>query len=155
MITQQMVTHIKNKLQEVATKTGNTWTADSAGSQDGIFIVLAEAANGGNPGKILAVSTRLPKDIISSSTTTISIGNIPYTETLSIDAGTAKVFRIVSGTTRATTNSIINDQGNEVPKYLLETSTAVTLFEGALSGNGQTIEQNNSFALTNIQISFT
>ena len=155
MITQQMVTHIKNKLQEVATKTGDTWSADSSGSQNGIFIVLAEAANGGNPGNILAVSTRLPNGIISSSTNTISIGNIPYTETLSINAGTAKVFRIVSGTTRTTADQIINDQGNEVPKYLLSESTAVTLFEGALSGNGQTIEQNNSFALTNIQISFT
>lgn len=118
---------------------------------------------------ILARSTRIPAGLITWSDKTITISNVPYTETISTVTNAevwqdtenqnvyakANAFAIVMGSIVETPVEILNEQGEPKDKYVLDVSNdPKVLFEGDI-GNGQTIEPNNSFALTNIRITFS
>lgn len=162
----------------------SNWGFDVANSEEtnlayvksGLFVILyrkntqvsglAEASLGTgtadtNPA-ILAVSTRVPPAKITTTEKSIYIQNVPYTETISLVTDSTKVdgkyvkadaFAIVKGKTVSTPRKIIDQNGQEANKIILDTSDVKVLFEGDIS-NEQTIEPNNSFALTNIVITF-
>lgn len=198
MITIHEVENIKKQLQKLANGSIElgagqnypaTWgfdnLADPIPGSTGLFVVLynngnsfvnnidgAKKADVGTSDKrtILAISTRIPAGLITREEKTITISNVPYTETISTVTSSpewqdnennnayakATAFAIVMGNI-GTAVDILNEQGAPVPKYVLslegEESPKV-LFEGNI-GNGQTIEPNNSFALTNIRITFS
>ena len=159
-------------------------TDASLAGTPGLFVVLYNTQtfkNGVEPNsdkdgiKLLAVSTRIPAGAITQvmegdkATKKIKIDNVPYTETVSIVTTadkdpnngytTANAFAIVEGQTVAANKvvEIINAQGNPDPKYILDTSASSpvnVLFQGSIQ-NEQTIEPENSFALTNITITFS
>lgn len=128
---------------------------------------------------ILAVSTRIPGGNSADSNNggiclgslidngedhIIKFPSVPFTETKSLitdsnDGGDgyikANKFAIVKGFTVTVPQKILNDQAQEKYKFVLDTNTDVqVLFEGDI-GNEQTIEPDNSFALTNISITFS
>ena len=156
---------------------------DTPAGKRGLFIMLygddpykdnADVTN--NPDKDgimpLAVSTRIPAGIISQlndgnskPTKTIKIENVPYTQTISCvtddplwkdgnNYKKAKYFALAEGTVVDDPVTIIDGSGNEINRYILDTSKTIKIiFEGSIT-NEQTIEPQNSFALTNIAIKF-
>lgn len=155
-------------------------TDNSTGGQQGLFIILyndgwykdGSVSNDDRDGiRPLAVSTRIPNGCINQVTNTngktleIKIDNVPYTNTKSvvteedkIDGGAyrqANKFALVDGKTVTTPEPIIDGSGTEIDRYILDpTDNFKVLFEGSIQ-NPQTIEPDNSFALTNIFISFS
>lgn len=134
---------------------------------------------------ILAVSTRIPcgettdedynvgnvpgiflgSPIGESEDHVIKFPSVPFTETLSLvtnynnsesnDFVKANRFAIVKGVTETTPRTILDSDAKEKKKLVLNTAVAFrVLFEGEI-GNEQTIEQDNSFALTNISVTFS
>ena len=173
MITRTMVEHIIEKLNSLTrgknTNFGKNLDAGELAPDGGILVVLTNEANLENfttYGNILASSTVLgtEKDIfsIADSGKTINVINIPYSETISINTGTAKGFAIVQveqgdlikkSITGSDPNASLWD------KYIIKAGSNDTvsnykiLFSGSLSGD-QTIQDNNSFSLSNIKITF-
>ena len=173
MITRTMVEHIIEKLNSLTkgknTNFGENLNAGGLAPDGGILVVLTNEANLENfttYGNILASSTVLgtEKDIfsIADSGKTIDVINIPYSETISINTGTAKGFAIVQVEQgdlikKSITGSDPNASLWE--KYIIKAGSNDTvsnykiLFSGSLSGD-QTIQDNNSFSLSNIKITF-
>ena len=169
MITSEMVKHIQGTLNGL-TKGKNTnfgQDLDAETSPDGgILVVLTDGANvvklNTNSGsKVLASSTVLGKseDIFTVEGKTINVINIPYSESISIEAGSATGFAIVQVTSNNLKEvSIVGSNENADPhkKYIIDNTKldgCSVLFSGTIS-TIQTIELNNSFSLSNIKITF-
>lgn len=156
-------------------------TDSNEGIKQGLFIILyndkkykeGASENTDRDGiKPLAVSTRIPFGCINQvkgtgnkNTLEIKIDNVPYTNTKSVviagdadangDYPKANRFALVDGKTVSTPEGIIDGDGTEVDRYILDKNDDFkVLFEGNIQ-NPQTIEPDNSFALTNISISFS
>ena len=170
MITNKMVEHIKGTLNGL-TKGKNTnfgQDLDAVTAPDsGILVVLTDEANVDSLNtsigkKVLASSTVLGKDdvdIFSTDGKTINVINIPYSETISVEKGTAKGFAIVQvAAANLKEVNIVGSNENADPrkKYVIDNTKlddCSVLFSGSISNN-QTIEENNSFSLSNIKITF-
>ena len=170
MITNKMVEHIKGTLNGLTkgknTNFGQDLDADSV-PDSGILVVLTDGANvdslSGSAGKkVLASSTVLGKgdvDIFSTDGKTINVINIPYSETISVGKGTAQGFAIVQVTAANLKEvSIVGSNENADPrkKHVIDNSKlegCYVLFSGSINTD-QTIEENNSFSLSNIKITF-
>ena len=173
MITSEMVKHIQGTLNSLTKgKNPNFGTNEPAAEvpTEGILVVLTKGKNLESfvsYDEILASSTVLGKndvDIFTVEGKTINVINIPYSETISINKGTATGFAIVkvessnliqadiTGSDVAVTpykKYIINatpDAADDVISYKI-------LFSGELNTE-QPIEVNNSFSLSNIKITF-
>ena len=173
MITSEMVKHIQGTLNSLTKgKNTNFGTNESATEipTEGILVVLTKDKNlesFTSYDEILASSTVLGKndvDIFSVEDKTINVINIPYSETISINKGTATGFAIV----KVESNNLIQADitGSDVKvtpykKYIINATSAAAddvvnykiLFSGALNTD-QPIEENNSFSLSNIKITF-
>ena len=171
MITSEMVKHIQGTLNGLTkgknTNFGQDVDAGASAPDSGILVVLtggasvdslSESANS----KVLASSTVLGKsdvDIFTTDGKTINVINIPYSETLSVEAGTAQGFAIVQVTaTNLKQESIVgsNEKADPRKKYIIDNKKldgCSVLFSGSINGT-QTIELNNSFSLSNIKITF-
>lgn len=172
MITNKMVEHIKGTLNDLTkgknTNFGQDVDAGVSAPDSGILVVLTDGANveslsNSANSKVLASSTVLGKDDVDIFTTdgkTINVINIPYSETISIEEGKATGFAIVQVTaTNLKEASIVgsNEKAEPRKKYVIDNKNlegCYVLFSGSLSGVGQTIEENNSFSLSNIKITF-
>ena len=172
MITRTMVGHIKDTLNDLTrgknTNFGKNENAASA-PEKGILVVLTNEANLENfttYGNILASSTVLgtEKDIfsIADSGKTIDVINIPYSETISINTGTAKGFAIVQVEQGDLIKESITGNGANADlreKYIIKAGSDANvsnykiLFSGELT-SPQTIQKDNSFSLSNIKITF-
>ena len=170
MITSEMVKHIQGTLNGL-TKGKNTnfgQDLDAGTAPDsGILVVLTdgenvESLNTSIGKKVLASSTVLGKDdvdIFSTDGKTINVINIPYSESISIQKGTAKGFAIVQVTADNLKEvSIVGSNENADPhkKYVIDNDklgSCYVLFSGSINTD-QTIEENNSFSLSNIKITF-
>ena len=171
MITSEMVKHIQGTLNGLTkgknTNFGQDLDAGASAPDSGILVVLTEGANvetlNTSVGKkVLASSTVLGKDnvdIFSTDGKTINVINIPYSETISVEKGTAQGFAIVQVTAANLKEvNIVGSNENADPrkKYVIDNSKldgCSVLFSGSISNN-QTIEENNSFSLSNIKITF-
>ena len=170
MITNKMVEHIKGTLNGLTKGKNTNFGQDSdaeAAPDSGILVVLTDGEGvdslNTSPGKkVLASSTVLGKgdvDIFSTEGKTINVINIPYSETISVEAGTAKGFAIVQvASTNLKEASIVGSNENADPhkKYVIDNANldgCYVLFSGSIS-TPQTIELNNSFSLSNIKITF-
>lgn len=151
----------------------------------GAVILESNKNRDGIGSNILAVSTRIPcgeeadgdynvgnvpgiflgSPIGDSEDHVIKFPSVPFTETLSLvtnynnseanDFVKANRFAIVKGVTEITPRTILDSDAHEKKKLVLDTAAAFkVLFEGEI-GNEQTIEQDNSFALTNISVTFS
>ena len=173
MITNKMVGHIKDTLNGLTkgknTNFGQDSNAESSAPDSGILVVLTDGANveslSASPNKkVLASSTVLGKDNVDIFSTddnkTINVINIPYSETISVEEGTAQGFAIVQVTASNLKEASIvgsNEKVEPRKKYVIDNKNlegCYVLFSGILSGSGQTIEDNNSFSLSNIKITF-
>ena len=173
MITRTMVEHIKDTLNDLTrgknTNFGENLNAGEYAPDGGILVVLTDEANLENfttYGNILASSTVLGTNAdifsIADSGKTINVINIPYSETISINTGTAKGFAIVQvDQSDLVLKKITGSDANARlwDKYIIKAGSNDTvsnykiLFSGSLSGD-QTIQDNNSFSLSNIKITF-
>lgn len=171
MITNKMVEHIKGTLNDLTkgknTNFGQDLDAGTSAPDSGILVVLTDGANvdslSDSAGKkVLASSTVLGKDgvdIFSTEGKTINVINIPYSETISVEPGTAQGFAIVQVTANNLKEaSIVGSNENADPrkKYVIDNTKldgCSVLFSGSINSN-QTIEGNNSFSLSNIKITF-
>lgn len=170
MITSEMVKHIQETLNGLTkgknTNFGQDLDAGVSAPDGGILVVLtdgenAESLSGSVGKKVLASSTVLGKDIeiFTAENKTINVINIPYSETLSIEAGKAKGFAIVQVVAANLKKvSIVgsNEKAEAREKYIIDSTKldgCSVLFSGALNTE-QTIELNNSFSLSNIKITF-
>ena len=171
MITNKMVEHIKDTLNGLTkgknTNFGQDSDAGASAPDSGILVVLTDGENvdslNTSPGKkVLASSTVLGKDdvdIFSTDGKTINVINIPYSETISVEKGTAKGFAIVQvAAANLKEVNIVGSNENADPrkKYVIDNTKlddCYVLFSGSISNN-QTIEENNSFSLSNIKITF-
>ena len=171
MITNKMVEHIKDTLNGLTkgknTNFGQDLDAGTSAPDSGILVVLTDGENvdslSTSPGKkVLASSTVLGKDnvdIFSTESKTINVINIPYSETISVEKGTAKGFAIVQvAAANLKEVNIVGSNENADPrkKYVIDNTKlddCSVLFSGSISNN-QTIEENNSFSLSNIKITF-
>lgn len=173
MITRTMVEHIIEKLNSLTkgknTNFGEDLDAGELAPDGGILIVLTDGANLENftsYTNILASSTVLGTNAdifsIADSGKTINVINIPYSETISINTGTAKGFAIVQVEQGDLIKKPITGKGANADlreKYIIKAGSEANvsnykiLFSGALSGD-QTIQDNNSFSLSNIKITF-
>ena len=170
MITSEMVKHIQGTLNGLTkgknTNFGKDLDAETAPGS-GILVVLTDGANvdslSDSAGKkVLASSTVLGKDnvdIFSTDGKTINVINIPYSETISVEKGTAKGFAIVQvAAANLKEVNIVGSNENADPrkKYVIDKSKldgCSVLFSGSINTD-QTIEDNNSFSLSNIKITF-
>lgn len=170
MITNEMVKHIKDTLNSLTKgknpNFGQDLNAGESAPEKGILVVLTDGDNvdslSGSVGKkVLASSTVLGKDIeiFTAEVKTISVINIPYSETLSIEAGKAKGFAIVQVVAANLKKvSIVgsNEKAEAREKYIIDNTKldgCSVLFSGSINTE-QTIELNNSFSLSNIKITF-
>ena len=171
MITSEMVKHIQGTLNGLTkgknTNFGQDLDAGVSAPDGGILVVLTDGANVAklstdNGSKVLASSTVLGKndvDIFSTEGKTINVINIPYSESISIEKGSATGFAIVQvASTNLKEVSIVGSNENAAPhkKYIIDNSKldgCSVLFSGTISTT-QTIEENNSFSLSNIKITF-
>lgn len=170
MITNEMVKHIKDTLNSLTKgknpNFGQDLNAGEPAPEKGILVVLTDGDNvdslSGSVGKkVLASSTVLGKDIeiFTAEVKTISVINIPYSETLSIEAGKAKGFAIVQVVAANLKKvSIVgsNEKAEAREKYIIDNTKldgCSVLFSGSINTE-QTIELNNSFSLSNIKITF-
>lgn len=170
MITNEMVKHIKDTLNSLTqgknTNFGVDADAGESAPEGGILVVLTDGEGVGSLSastgeKVLASSTVLGKstDIFTADGKTINVISIPYSETISIEAGKAKGFAIVQ-VTAANLNKVSivgsNDRADAREKYIINKNTlngCSVLFSGSINTE-QTIELNNSFSLSNIKITF-
>ena len=171
MITNKMVEHIKGTLNGLTkgknTNFGQDSDAGTSAPDSGILVVLTDGENvdslsTSSGKKVLASSTVLGKDnvdIFSTDGKTISVINIPYSETISVEKGTAQGFAIVQvASTNLKQENIVGSNENADPhkKYVIDNANldgCYVLFSGSIS-TPQTIELNNSFSLSNIKITF-
>ena len=171
MITNKMVEHIKDTLNGLTkgknTNFGQDLNAGTSAPDSGILVVLTDGENVDSLNtsigkKVLASSTVLGKDdvdIFSTDGKTINVINIPYSETISVEEGAAKGFAIVQvAAANLKEVSIVGSNENADPrkKYVIDNAKlddCYVLFSGSISNN-QTIEENNSFSLSNIKITF-
>ena len=170
MITSEMVKHIQGTLNGLTkgknTNFGQDLDAEASAPDGGILVVLTDGANvvklSNNSGsKVLASSTGLGKnnDIFTVEDKTISVINIPYSESISIEKGSATGFAIVQvASTNLKQENIVGSNENADPhkKYIIDNTKlegCSVLFSGTIS-TPQTIELNNSFSLSNIKITF-
>ena len=170
MITSEMVKHIQETLNGLTKGKNPNFGQDSdAGSapDSGILVVLTDGANvdslsDSSGKKVLASSTVLGKDDVDIFTVegkTINVINIPYSETISIGKGSATGFAIVQvASTNLKEANIVGSNENADPrkKYIIDNAKlegCSVLFSGTISTT-QTIEENNSFSLSNIKITF-
>ena len=171
MITNKMVEHIKDTLNDLTkgknTNFGKDENAGTSAPDSGILVVLTDGANvdslsNSANSKVLASSTVLGKDdvdIFTNDGKTINVINIPYSETISVEKGTAQGFAIVQVTANNLKEvNIVGSNENADPrkKYVIDNNKldgCSVLFSGSISNN-QTIEENNSFSLSNIKITF-
>ena len=173
MITNTMVEHINEKLNSLTKgKNPNFGTNEPAAEvpTEGILVVLTKGKNLESfvsYDEILASSTVLGKndvDIFTVEGKTINVINIPYSETISINKGTATGFAIVKVESSNLIQADITGSDVEVTpykKYIINATSAAAddvinykiLFSGALNTD-QPIEENNSFSLSNIKITF-
>ena len=169
MITSEMVKHIQGTLNGLTRGKNTNFGADqdaNSAPDNGILVVLTDEANVDSLSdftgkKVLASSTVLGKDedIFTVDGKTINVINIPYSESISIEAGSATGFAIVQvASTNLKQESIVGSNENADPrkKYIIDKTKlegCSVLFSGSLNGS-QTIEQNNSFSLSNIKITF-
>lgn len=169
MITSEMVKHIQGTLNGLTKGKNTNFGQDSDGvsvPDGGILVVLTDGENvselsTNNGSKVLASSTVLGKndDIFTVENKTINVINIPYSETISIEKGSATGFAIVQvAADNLKQESIIGSNENADPrkKYIIDNSKlegCSVLFSGSIN-TPQTIELNNSFSLSNIKITF-
>ena len=170
MITKEMVKHIQGTLNDLTkgknTNFGQDLDAGASAPDGGILVVLTDGANvvklsTDNGSKVLASSTVLGKndDIFTVEDKTINVINIPYSESISIEAGSATGFAIVQvASTNLKQEDIVGSNENADPrkKYIIDKNKldgCSVLFSGTIS-TPQTIELNNSFSLSNIKITF-
>lgn len=171
MITETMVKHIKDTLNSLTrgknTNFGKDEPAGETAPDGGILIVLTDESSMGNfttNSNILASSTVLGKDdeIFTAEGKTIGVINIPYSETISINQGDAAGFAIVQVEQGDLVNADITGYGVNADlrkKYIInatsnaDVSNYKILFSGALN-SVQKIQNNNSFSLSNIKITF-
>ena len=175
MITKTMVDHIKDTLNNLTKgknpNFGEDLDAGETAPDGGILVVLTDGANLENftgYSNILASSTVLDDSkaevfkINSANNKTIDVNNIPYSETISINGGTAKGFAIVQVEQGDLIKKPITGKGANADlreKYIIKAGSDDTvsnykiLFSGSLSGD-QIIQDNNSFSLSNIKITF-
>ena len=172
MITSEMVKHIQGTLNSLTKGKNTNFGVNTPATEipaEGILVVLTKNKNlesFTSYDEILASSTVLGKndvDIFTVEGKTINVINIPYSETISINKGTATGFAIV----KVESSNLIQADitGSDVAvtpyrKYIINaTSDAADvinykiLFSGELSTE-QPIEVNNSFSLSNIKITF-
>ena len=170
MITNEMVKHIEDTLNSLTkgknTNFGQDEDATSAPTE-GILVVLTDGANveelnASTDHKVLASSTVLGKndvDIFTADGKTINVINIPYSETISVQAGAAQGFAIVKvAAANLKQENIVGSNENADPrkKYIIDNAKlegCSVLFSGTIN-TPQTIELNNSFSLSNIKITF-
>ena len=171
MITSEMVKHIQGTLNGLTkgknTNFGQDLDAGASAPDGGILVVLTDGANveklsNSANNKVLASSTVLGKsdvDIFTTDGKTINVINIPYSESISIEAGSATGFAIVQvASTNLKQENIVGSNENADPrkKYIIDNTKlegCSVLFSGTIS-TPQTIELNNSFSLSNIKITF-
>ena len=170
MITSEMVKHIQGTLNGLTkgknTNFGQDLDAGNSAPDGGILVVLTDGTNvvklsTNNGSKVLASSTVLGKndDIFTVEDKTINVINIPYSESISIEKGTAQGFAIVQvASTNLIQENIVGSNENADPrkKYIIDKNKldgCSVLFSGTIS-TPQTIELNNSFSLSNIKITF-
>ena len=169
MITSEMVKHIQGTLNGLTKgkniNFGQDLDAETAPGS-GILVVLTdgkdvESLSNSVGKKVLASSTVLGKndDIFTVEDKTINVINIPYSESISIEKGSATGFAIVQvASTNLKEVSIVGSNENADPrkKYVIDNTNlegCSVLFSGTISTT-QTIEENNSFSLSNIKITF-
>ena len=173
MITNTMVEHINEKLNSLTKGKNPNFGANAPAAEvpaEGILVVLTKGKNlesFASYDEILASSTVLGKndvDIFTVENKTINVINIPYSETISINKGTATGFAIVKVESSNLIQADITGSDVEVTpykKYIINATSAAAddvinykiLFSGALNTD-QPIEENNSFSLSNIKITF-
>ena len=170
MITNEMVEHIKDTLNGLTKGKNTNFGKDEDATSvptEGILVALTDGAsveelNTSTGHKVLASSTVLGKDdadIFTANGKTINVINIPYSESISIQAGSATGFAIVQvASTNLKQESIVGSNENADPrkKYIIDNTKldgCSVLFSGTIS-TPQTIELNNSFSLSNIKITF-
>lgn len=170
MITSEMVKHIQGTLNGLTKgknpNFGQDLDAGDSAPDGGILVVLTDGANVAelstdNGNKVLASSTVLGKNdnIFTVDDKTINVINIPYSETISIEKGSAAGFAIVQvASINLKQESIVGSNENADPrkKYIIDNTKLVgcsVLFSGTIS-DPQAIELNNSFSLSNIKITF-
>ena len=172
MITNTMVEHINGKLNDLTKgKNPNFGVNEPAAEapESGILVVLTKGKNMESftsYDEILASSTVLgtSNDIFTVEGKTIDVINIPYSETVSINKGTATGFAIVKVESANLIQADITGSDVAVTpykKYIINATSAAAddvinykiLFSGSLNTD-QPIEQNNSFSLSNIKITF-
>lgn len=170
MITSEMVKHIQGTLNGLTkgknTNFGQDLDAGDSAPDGGILVVLTDGENvsklsTNNGSKVLASSTVLGKndDIFIVNDKTINVINIPYSESISIEAGSATGFAIVQVTsTNLKQENIVgsNENAYSRKKYIIDKDAldgCSVLFSGSISAP-QNIQLNNSFSLSNIKITF-
>ncbi len=173
MITNTMVEHINEKLNNLTKGKNPNFGANAPAASapaEGILVVLTKGKSlesFASYDEILASSTVLGKDdadIFTVEGKTIDVINIPYSETISINKGTATGFAIVQVQGSNLIQADITGSDVEVTpykKYIINATSAAAddvvnykiLFSGALNTD-QPIEENNSFSLSNIKITF-
>ena len=173
MITNTMVEHINEKLNSLTKGKNPNFGVNEPAAEaptEGILVVLTKDKNMesfASYDEILASSTVLGKDNVDIFTVegkTINVINIPYSETVSINKGTATGFAIVQVQGSNLIQADITGSDVEVTpykKYIINATSAAAddvinykiLFSGALNTD-QPIEENNSFSLSNIKITF-
>lgn len=173
MITSEMVKHIQGTLNNLTKGKNPNFGANAPAAEvptEGILVVLTKGKNlesFASYDEILASSTVLGKDDVDIFTVegkTIDVINIPYSETISINKGTATGFAIVKVESSNLIQADITGSDVEVTpykKYIINATSAAAddvinykiLFSGELSTE-QPIEVNNSFSLSNIKITF-
>ena len=173
MITNAMIKYINEKLNSLTKGKNPNFGANAPAAEvptEGILVVLTKGKNMESftsYDEILASSTVLGKDnadIFTVEDKTINVINIPYSETISINKGTATGFAIVKVESANLIQADITGSDVQVTpykKYIINATSAAAddvinykiLFSGELSTE-QPIEVNNSFSLSNIKITF-
>ena len=173
MITNTMVEHINEKLNSLTKGKNPNFGVNEPATDaptEGILVVLTKGKNMesfASYDEILASSTVLGKDGVDIFTVegkTINVINIPYSETISINKGTATGFAIVKVESSNLIQADITGSDVEVTpyrKYIINATSAAAddvinykiLFSGALNTD-QPIEENNSYSRSNIKITF-
>ena len=154
MITSEMVKHIQGTLNGLTkgknTNFGQDLDAETAPGS-GILVVLTdgkdvESLSNSVGKKVLASSTVLGKndDIFTVEDKTINVINIPYSETISINTGTAKGFAIVQVEQGDLTKKSITGKGANADlreKYIIKAGSDANvsnykiIFSGSISGD--------------------
>ena len=173
MITNTMVEHINEKLNSLTKGKNPNFGANESAAEaptEGILVVLTKSKNMESFSlydEILASSTVLGKDDVDIFTVegkTINVINIPYSETISINKGTATGFAIVKVESSNLIQADITGSDVKVTpykKYIINATSAAAddvvnykIHSSDALNTDQPIEENNSFSLSNIKITF-